>query len=292
MRRFEYVEGTSSKFWSAEVDGETFVVVYGRIGTPGTRKEKAFSSVDEAQRECDKKVAEKLREGYVELGAQASAAPTAAPAPTAPSAHTTLPPLPPRTSAGKASKAAIDHAAEALIALESELGGRSWRVARFAHAASRALRALHGIDPKASPALASVLDGLMDSVTAAGPRRLPLAYALDLLHALDPAAFTRALSRWKPTVGNAPSPALTAVRAVADALQDPELGLRATRLLAARPDHHRLSEGAWTHRWNALAPHLRDHLRARKTTWVALLGTLDATGDEHLGRRITRMSTP
>ena len=61
MRRFEFVDGGSSKFWAAEASGNTFTVVYGRIGTAGQRKDKAFPDSAAAQREYDKKVAEKLK---------------------------------------------------------------------------------------------------------------------------------------------------------------------------------------------------------------------------------------
>jgi len=50
MRRFEFVEGTSAKFWMADVEGVNFIVVYGRLGTPGQRKEKAFPTEEGAQR--------------------------------------------------------------------------------------------------------------------------------------------------------------------------------------------------------------------------------------------------
>ncbi|MFP2907409.1 WGR domain-containing protein, partial [Pyxidicoccus sp. 3LFB2] len=77
MRRFEFVEGTSSKFWEPELNGSTFIVTFGRIGTAGQRKEKAFPDEAAARREYEKKVAEKQREGYREVtaGAEAPAAP-------------------------------------------------------------------------------------------------------------------------------------------------------------------------------------------------------------------------
>lgn len=37
-RRFEMVEGASSKFWEVRQDGATFTVTYGRIGAAGTVK--------------------------------------------------------------------------------------------------------------------------------------------------------------------------------------------------------------------------------------------------------------
>ncbi|NNB87716.1 WGR domain-containing protein, partial [Corallococcus exiguus] len=67
MRRFEFVDGNSSKFWMPEVQGANFIVTYGRIGTAGQRKEKAFPDEEAALREYNKKVAEKVREGYAEV---------------------------------------------------------------------------------------------------------------------------------------------------------------------------------------------------------------------------------
>ncbi|HEY0097282.1 MAG TPA: WGR domain-containing protein, partial [Archangium sp.] len=56
MRRFEFVEGTSAKFWMADVQGHTFIVVYGRLGTEGQRKEKEFPDAEGARREYERKV--------------------------------------------------------------------------------------------------------------------------------------------------------------------------------------------------------------------------------------------
>ena len=68
MRRFELIEGSSSKFWEVEVVGSTMKVTFGRIGTSGSAKEKQFESEGDAEREAAKLVAEKTRNGYVETG--------------------------------------------------------------------------------------------------------------------------------------------------------------------------------------------------------------------------------
>ena len=67
LRRFEFVQGSSAKFWAASVEGNDFIVVYGRIGSAGTRNVKSFGSAADADREMRKKIAEKTREGYVEI---------------------------------------------------------------------------------------------------------------------------------------------------------------------------------------------------------------------------------
>jgi predicted DNA-binding WGR domain protein len=65
-RRFEFVEGTSSKFYEVEVTGNAVSVTFGRIGTSGQTQTKKFASSAEAQRHADKQIAQKLKKGYVE----------------------------------------------------------------------------------------------------------------------------------------------------------------------------------------------------------------------------------
>jgi predicted DNA-binding WGR domain protein len=65
-RYFEFVEGTSSKFWEIQLDGSSFTTRYGKIGTPGQETLKEYDSADKAKKEYDKLVAEKTKKGYVE----------------------------------------------------------------------------------------------------------------------------------------------------------------------------------------------------------------------------------
>ena len=65
-RHFEFVEGSSSKFWEIAMDGTAFTTRYGRIGTPGQETVKDWGSADKAKKEYDKLVAEKVKKGYVE----------------------------------------------------------------------------------------------------------------------------------------------------------------------------------------------------------------------------------
>ena len=65
-RHFEFVEGSSSKFWEISLDGTSFTTRYGRIGTPGQETVKDMGSADKAKKEYDKLVAEKTKKGYVE----------------------------------------------------------------------------------------------------------------------------------------------------------------------------------------------------------------------------------
>ena len=72
MRRFEFVEGTSSKFWEAEVSGTTLKVCYGKIGTAGKAETKVLGSEAGAQAEADKLIREKTKKGYKEVAVAAT----------------------------------------------------------------------------------------------------------------------------------------------------------------------------------------------------------------------------
>lgn len=86
MRRFELVEGSSSKFWQIERRGNELDLAWGRIGTAGQSQTKSFPTEAKAEAEHDKLVAEKTKKGYGEVGAVASTpkpAPATKPAPAA-----------------------------------------------------------------------------------------------------------------------------------------------------------------------------------------------------------------
>jgi uncharacterized protein (TIGR02996 family) len=65
-RTFEFVEGSSRKFWHVELTGTQMVTSFGRIGTKGQTKAKDFPSEEAARGEFDRLVAEKLKKGYRE----------------------------------------------------------------------------------------------------------------------------------------------------------------------------------------------------------------------------------
>lgn len=106
MRRFELVEGSSSKFWQIEQDGPKLTIQWGKIGTAGQSQIKDFPSDASATAEHDKLVKEKTKKGYSEVAAVADAsapapkprAPKAAPAPAptndAATSDTATPPKP------------------------------------------------------------------------------------------------------------------------------------------------------------------------------------------------------
>jgi uncharacterized protein (TIGR02996 family) len=67
MRRFEFEEGKSHKFWEIAVEGNAFTVRYGKVGTEGQTQTKTFKDAAKAEAEADKKIAEKTGKGYVEV---------------------------------------------------------------------------------------------------------------------------------------------------------------------------------------------------------------------------------
>jgi uncharacterized protein (TIGR02996 family) len=71
MRTFEFIEGSSKKFWNIELDGNKTIVTFGRIGTKGQTKTKEHASAAAAQKEYDKLIKEKLGKGYTETTAEA-----------------------------------------------------------------------------------------------------------------------------------------------------------------------------------------------------------------------------
>lgn len=65
-RYFEFIGGTSRKFWAISVSGAELTTRWGRLGTAGQSKTKTFADADAAARQREKLVAEKLGEGYEE----------------------------------------------------------------------------------------------------------------------------------------------------------------------------------------------------------------------------------
>jgi uncharacterized protein (TIGR02996 family) len=72
MRRFEYTDAKSDKFWEIAVDGNTYTVRYGRKGTDGQTNTKVFDSPEQAMKKAESAIQSKTRKGYVEVEAQAA----------------------------------------------------------------------------------------------------------------------------------------------------------------------------------------------------------------------------
>ena len=68
MRRFEFSESSSNKFWEVDVKGKTLNLTFGKIGTKGQSKPKDFTTPENAKAEMEKLIKEKTSKGYVEVG--------------------------------------------------------------------------------------------------------------------------------------------------------------------------------------------------------------------------------
>src|SRR5262245_63123925 len=69
MRRFEYRDKKSSKFWSIDLAGRSFRVTFGKIGSTGQTQIKEFADEAAAQKEHDRLIREKTGKGYTEVAA-------------------------------------------------------------------------------------------------------------------------------------------------------------------------------------------------------------------------------
>ncbi|MEM6954189.1 MAG: DUF4132 domain-containing protein [Myxococcota bacterium] len=78
MPRYEFRQGTSSKFWEIALTGTSYTTTYGRIGTSGQSKTKEFATDDESRRAYEQAIASKVKKGYVEAaGASGAKLPSA-----------------------------------------------------------------------------------------------------------------------------------------------------------------------------------------------------------------------
>jgi len=65
-RYFEFVQGTSSKFWEVSQSGNSMTTRWGRIGSSGQSKTKTFADETSAASAVAKLIKEKTDEGYSE----------------------------------------------------------------------------------------------------------------------------------------------------------------------------------------------------------------------------------
>lgn len=77
MPRFEFKEGSSSKFWEADVSGSSLTTRWGRIGTEGRTQTQTFASPEQARREQEKLIAQKTKKGYTRSGGRGATKKTA-----------------------------------------------------------------------------------------------------------------------------------------------------------------------------------------------------------------------
>jgi predicted DNA-binding WGR domain protein len=88
MRRFEFKDVTTSKFWQISQEGPQLTVSWGQIGAKGQTRTRIFDSPDTAfKNQCDL-IGEKLVNGYIEVTADGlPIAPQAPQTPTGPSSQ-------------------------------------------------------------------------------------------------------------------------------------------------------------------------------------------------------------
>ena len=65
-RTFLFNDDKSSKFWDIEINGSSFTVNYGKVGTGGQTQTKDFADDAACQKAAEKLIAEKTKKGYVE----------------------------------------------------------------------------------------------------------------------------------------------------------------------------------------------------------------------------------
>ena len=66
MRRFELIEGSSSKFWEVTRDGCAVTVRFGRIGSNGQSNTKELRIAEQAERHAQGLIEQKRAKGYCE----------------------------------------------------------------------------------------------------------------------------------------------------------------------------------------------------------------------------------
>lgn len=66
-RRFEFVAGNSSKFWTIRLTGASVITDWGRIGSAGQNTTKKLATAEKAQAEYEKLIKEKCNKGYKEV---------------------------------------------------------------------------------------------------------------------------------------------------------------------------------------------------------------------------------
>lgn len=69
-RTFIYSDDKSNKFWTIEINGNSYTVNYGKAGTDGQTQTKDFVDDGACQKAAEKLIAEKVRKGYTESGGE------------------------------------------------------------------------------------------------------------------------------------------------------------------------------------------------------------------------------
>lgn len=213
MRRFE--NQAHDEFWEVWIeDGRVLCHRFGRLGTRGLVGIERFPTDDDATRELERRMADRIASGFTEANLAWGAFPaddlasteeTIAPDDLADEwaiedepqqahvaeavvtirAHAPPPALPPAPL--------VSAAVAAIGALCAASGGRSWWVAREARRARAALRQLGVVDPVDVPALSEALERALRLASGGGRRRLPVSGVRRAVSGLDPSVAARYL---------------------------------------------------------------------------------------------------
>lgn len=62
---YEFVAGTSSKFWEITVNGNSYTTRFGKIGTDGKASTKEWASQEDSIKQATKQRNLKIKKGYV-----------------------------------------------------------------------------------------------------------------------------------------------------------------------------------------------------------------------------------
>ena len=65
-RTFTFKDAKSDKFWTIEVNGDSYTVNYGKTGAQGQTSSKSFDSAEACEKAAEKVIKEKVNKGYVE----------------------------------------------------------------------------------------------------------------------------------------------------------------------------------------------------------------------------------
>src|SRR5262245_60476451 len=66
MRTFVYSDASTHKFWNIDVNGASYVIAFGTVGTKGQTQTKTFPDETAAQTAADRVIQQKLKNGYRE----------------------------------------------------------------------------------------------------------------------------------------------------------------------------------------------------------------------------------
>jgi predicted DNA-binding WGR domain protein len=65
-RTLELRDGKSNRFWTIRVDGDSYAVTFGKLGSAGQTRNKQFASAALCAGAAEKIIADKLKEGYLD----------------------------------------------------------------------------------------------------------------------------------------------------------------------------------------------------------------------------------